>query len=168
MDKGKTEDASPSSQPVDSKKASLFNRWQIAMTIYFFCYSGVEQTFGDWITTFTIMTGNTLQEGAIAVTIFFGSITAGRLFAALVSNIKWLTASRQIGIDIAGGLISSIIMVAGSATSLPLLYFASAGVGFSLASIYPMGIVFGAARVPNSSSRTTSRFVAGAPCGGLV
>lgn len=149
-------------------KVSMFNRGQIAMTIFFFSYSGVEQTFGDWLTTYTTMTGNSLEEGALAVTIFFGSITGGRLFAALISNIHWLSPERQIAIDILGGLVSTIAMFVGSARSITVLYVASAGVGFSLASIYPMGIIFGAARVPHSSSKTTSRFVAGAPLGGMV
>ena len=147
---------------------SILRNGLIAMFLFYFSYAGIEQTFGSWLASYVYLTGNTIEDGAFAVSILWGSLTMGRLLASFISKFKRATPERLIAIDIMFGTISTIILLAVSSSKiLFMLYLSSALIGLSLASMYPMGVAFASSKL-SDSSEFTSKYISGASFGGLI
>ena len=146
----------------------ILQKGLIAMFLFYFSYAGIEQTFGSWLASYVYLTGSTIEDGAFAVSILWGSLTTGRLIASFISKFKQATPSRLIGIDIMFGTISTIILLAVSGSQiLFMLYLSSALIGLSLASMYPMGVAFASSKL-SDSSEFTSKYISGGSFGGLI
>jgi fucose permease len=75
----------------------------------FIAYAGVEASFGAW--TYTLLTagrGLPAVEAGLAVTLFWGSLTAGRLLAASAGSV--VDARRMLNGSIAAVVAGSIVV----------------------------------------------------------
>ena len=161
-------DAELTDNIVSDNKKQMLQRGLIAMFLYYFSYAGIEGTFGSWLASYVYITGNTIEDGAFAVSILWGSLTLGRLIASIVSKLHQVTPIRLIAVDILLGFISVIIMLIVASTKvLFMLYFSSALIGLSLASMYPMGVTLASERL-SDDSQFTSRYISGASFGQLI
>jgi hypothetical protein len=163
-----TDNDGENSDTVSDGNKYILQKGLIAMFLYYFSYAGVEGTFGSWLASYVYITGNKIEDGAFAVSVLWGSLTVGRLIASIISKFDHVTPSCYIVVDLLLGTISVIIMIIVASTKvLVMLYFASALIGFSLASMYPMGVTLAGERL-SDDSQFTSRYIAGGSFGSLI
>jgi fucose permease len=75
----------------------------------FIAYSGLEASIGAW--TYTLLTagrGVAPAQAGVAVTLFFGSLTGGRLLAAFAG--RGVSAGRMLNLGIAGALLGAAVI----------------------------------------------------------
>ena len=152
------EDESKESSPVDY-------RLVILMMVLFFIYVGVETGFGGWIFTYAIETGIADEAGASYMnSIFWGALTLGRLVSVLLA--KHLKPS-----TILIGNFSLSIAFLGLILIWPLnasvVWVASAGLGFSLSSVFPTLLALGESRMKITGA-VTGLFFLGSSLGGTL
>ena len=128
---------------------------------------------GNWIATFATMApvNTSAETGALLVSLYFGSMSIGRLFSAIAtSKPAWsmvLTPARFIAGGLSVALISFIVLIAAGSYSLIPLIISVAGVGAAFSSLYPMALALAEIKIQPSGFQQ-SLFVGGAPLGGIV
>jgi fucose permease len=167
---GKEDDAS-------TKKAAQrrpgVTRSIVFLCLFYFFYAGVERIVGDWIAVFSsnAPVAVSKETAALTVSVYFGSMSIGRLIAALLtSRRRWarvLTPERMIGSCLFLALASMIVLALSGAYHVGGLFAGVAGIGLSLSSMYPGAITLAQSRFQATGAQT-GIFVAGAPLGGLV
>ena len=168
-----TSDASSPAMCCQTTTPVAVGRIIVFLLLYYFMYAGIEHIMGDWIATFANIApvNTTTETGALLVSLYFGSMSVGRLLSAIAtSKPAWsrvLTPPRIIG----GGLIiaffSYIVLVAAGSYSIVPLIVSVAGIGLSFSSIYPMGLALAEIKIQPTGSQQ-SMFVSGAPMGGTI
>lgn len=139
----------------------------LLVSIFLLLYIGVESSFGGWIYAWSIQVHSvTPAQAAILTSLFWGTITAGRLFSVpLASRLapRTLLTVTVVGISLSLALIASPL---GSASEL-VVWIAAAGAGLSMAAVFPTAMSFAGRhmRVTGSSSRW---FFIGAGAGGMT
>lgn len=107
----------------------------ILIAMVFGCYSGASLAYGGWIYTYAIkMNLASATNAAYLTSIFWGALTLGRL-AAIPLALRY-KPQVLLRMDFLGALVS-LLALAIWPGSLAAVIFTSAGLGFSLASIYP-------------------------------
>ena len=145
----------------------------IFLCMFYFFYAGVERIIGGWIAVFSSNSplAASKETAALTVSVYFGSMSIGRLIAAvLTSKRRWarmLTPERMIGSSLFLALVSLLVLALSGAYHMIGLFAGVAGIGLSLSSMYPGAITLAQSRFQASGSQT-SVFVSGAPLGGLV
>lgn len=142
-------------QSLETKKGSVNWRQRsvFALLALFFLYVGTENAFGGWLASYA--TSLRSMPGAIAVispSFFYGSLTAGRLFAApLLQKFDEVRAAEL-------GLLVACAGMAGLMRSHELAGIAiSASVaGLGLSSVYPITISFLSREFGAAASRVGS------------
>ncbi len=137
----------------------------ILMIMYFFVYVGSEMSFVHFIPT--ILIENVQADPSVAtfgIACFWATITVGRLFAGNVADrigyVRYLLIS---GI----GALAGMILFTLSTT----LWFSMAMIlliGFFMAGMFAIALVFANARIPGLTERTTSFLVAAGGAGGAL
>ena len=175
----KTEGAvvTPTSESLSSAKITFrrpgVSRSITLLCLFYFFYAGVEHTIGDWIAVFSANApvGVDLEMAAITVSVYFGSMSVGRLLAAAVtSRLSWakvMTPSRVIVGSMLLAVVSMLLMAISGAYYIVVLFATVVGIGLSLAAVYPGAITFAQEKFQATGSQT-SIFVSGAPLGGLI
>ncbi|EGG17392.1 hypothetical protein DFA_08387 [Cavenderia fasciculata] len=107
----------------------------IAVSIFLFFYVGAEAGYGGWIYTYSKLNLNFEdQSAALLNSLFWTSFTISRLVGVFVSMV--LTPHQMVMMDIGGCLFFSILLVLFKSSSV-ILIISTAGLGISLASIFP-------------------------------
>lgn len=151
-------------EPGENKKLKNL-RLVLLMMLLLFIYVGVEVGFGGWIFTYATQEKITNETGASYVnSIYWGSLTLGRLVSALLakrlkpSTILW----GNFGISI---MFLSLILV--WPLSKFVVWFVSAGLGFSLSSVFPTLLALGESRMKITGA-VTGYFFLGSSLGGTL
>ena len=135
------------------------------ITLFYFIHVGIQTAYSGWISTYAIEKG-ILNEARAAylVSLFWFAITAGRLAAVPVS-------ARVAPSRILAGNLSGCLVAAGMLFFLPdskvVLYASTFLMGFALASMFPVSILFAGARMHITGS-VVGIFLVGANTGSMV
>jgi FHS family Na+ dependent glucose MFS transporter 1 len=137
----------------------------ILISLVFGCYSGASMGFSGWIFTYVTRMGLADATSAAYLTsIFWAALTLGRLVAIPVSmRVK---PQHILRADFAGALVSLLAMLL-FPRSLAALIITSAGLGFTLASIYPTTMAFSGQNMV-LSGRITGLFAIGSNAGAMI
>jgi FHS family Na+ dependent glucose MFS transporter 1 len=137
----------------------------LAMTVLFFVlYVGAEVSFGGWAATYAVELG--LADAATAAyltSIFWGALTVGRLVGIPISARM---RPRTILLVELAGCIASVGLVMLRPDSMTALWIGAAGLGFFMASIFPVTLLWAERRMI-LSGRVTSWFFVGASIGAM-
>ena len=135
------------------------------IVVYFSLYVGAEVSFGGWIFTYatTLELANP-TTAAYLTSIFWGVFTIGRLVGIpLSSRIK---PHNLLAADLTGCLLSMLVILL-FPDSLPALAIGTAGLGLSMASMFPNMLVYAELRMP-LSGLVTSWFFVGVGAGAMI
>ena len=139
----------------------------LLLALFLLLYIGAEASFGGWIYAWSIeVHGITAARAATLTSLFWGTLTAGRLLAIpLASRLapRTLLTGTVIGAAVSLALLAS---PAGYGAEV-VVWVATAGAGLSMAAVFPTTIAFAGRhmRVTGSSSRW---FFVAAGAGGMT
>ena len=115
--------------------------------------------------------GASAETGAALTSIYWGSLTLGRLLTAVATaRPSWaraLTPERLIGGSLAVTMASLLLLATVGAEEIAVCFVATVGVGLSLSSMYPSAITMAQGKFA-ATGWQTSVFVGGAPLGGIM
>lgn len=122
-------------------------------------YGVCETMNGNWASLYmTKELGASATQASLALTVFWGTVTAGRiLFAAIEKWFPERAVSQVLPLLIAAGFVATALLQPGTNPLLGILAFALAGLGCS--ALLPLVISFGA---------TEFKAIAASVAGGLV
>ena len=123
-----------------SPQRQIDNTIIIPLALVFLLYVGTEVGFGGWIFSF-VVESETASEAVAGVinAIFFGAFTLGRLFAIPLTT---RFANRQLLFANYVGSLLSLILLLFKSDSIVMVSIASAGLGLSMASTFPVLMTF--------------------------
>ena len=111
----------------------------ILLFIFYFLYVGMEVTYGNLIMSFAVeYLGWSKARGTVLTSVFWGSFAAGRGMAIFLS--KCLTPAIMLIGDLVLTNLSLIGLVMALDSNHIMLWFCTATLGVSMASIFPSGI----------------------------
>ena len=135
----------------------------VALLLFF--YVGAEASFGGWIFTYTLelkLSGAT--TAAYLTSLFWGALTIGRIvtipMAARLKPLSIVTGSLA-------GCLSSVGLMLLIPHSFAVVVVATAGLGFSMGSIFPTTLSF-AGRSMSMTGQVTGWFVLTASAGAMI
>ena len=154
-------------------KWSVFCFLIVPMFFFYFAYAGVEHTLGDWIAAFAMEAPVHLsaEASAAATSVFWGCLTAGRLFSSWLFSLgpRFANAFFTLIVDSAAGIVALLLLGIIGVDNSTVLFVSVGACGFALASMYPMAIAFAQSRLNDDSTGFyTSLYISGAPFGGIV
>jgi FHS family Na+ dependent glucose MFS transporter 1 len=135
------------------------------IALFFFLYAGAEVSYGGWIFSYATARQLSSEEAAAILTsVFWGSLTAGRLL-----SIPLATRYRNRSIIFADlvGCLASVGLILLWPESLTAVWLGTIGLGLSMASVFPTTLSL-AERHLHVSGKTTSYFFVGASLGGMT
>ena len=152
------------SDDLDGKK-SVDYRLVVLMMVLFFLYVGVETGFGGWIFTYATQGNITDEAGASYMnSIFWGALTLGRLVSVLLAK-RLRPSTLLIGnFSLAIAFLGLILLFPLNTT---VVWIVSAGLGFSLSSVFPTLLALGESRMKITGS-VTGMFFLGSSLGGTL
>ncbi|KPJ84819.1 MAG: hypothetical protein AMS17_15430 [Spirochaetes bacterium DG_61] len=136
----------------------------LLMAFFFFLHVGAEISFGGWIFTYSV--NMNLADKAVAAyltSLFWGSLTLGRLLGVPIASLvkpRFILIGDLVGCLIGVGTLLFLSQSHGA------LWFGTALMGLSIASIFPTSFTF-AERHLRMSGKITSWFLVGASLGGM-
>ncbi|MCB0029377.1 MAG: MFS transporter [Anaerolineales bacterium] len=132
---------------------------------YFFMYGGLEHGAGQWsFPLFTEGRGVALEPAGTWVSIYWGSLTVGRVVLGQVT--AWLGSQRLLRLSHLLALLGAILL---SIPSMPVLGFAGlALIGFAVAPIFPTLIQLTPQRVGRKAAATAVGFQVGVTSLGIA
>jgi len=137
----------------------------VLIAIVLLLYVGAESSMGGWIYSYATATGLSNEaQAAYLTSLFWGIFTAGRLLS--IPLVKRLSPRKTLIADWLGCLISAGAMALSSDAPLTL-WLGTAGVGLSMASIFPIMISFAERRM-SITGQITGWFFVGASLGGMT
>jgi FHS family Na+ dependent glucose MFS transporter 1 len=126
---------------------------------------GAEVSFGGWIYTYAVALDlASVKNAAFLTSAFWGALTLGRLIGIPISA-RFRPRSILL-VDLLGCVASVTIILAFSA-STTMVWVGAAGLGFSMASIFPTVLSWAERRMTMSGS-VTSWFLIGASIGAMT
>ena len=146
-------------------KKSVDYRLVVLMMVLFFIYVGVETGFGGWIFTYATEGKIADEAGASYMnSIFWGALTLGRLVSVLLA--KRLKPSTLL-IGNFGLAIAFLGLILIFPQNTPIVWVVSAGLGFSLSSVFPTLLALGESRMKITGA-VTGMFFLGSSLGGTL
>jgi FHS family Na+ dependent glucose MFS transporter 1 len=157
---------SPVPAPEKQEDSSVTNaRLVLLVALFLFFYVGAEASFAGWIFTYALelkLSGAT--TAAYLTSLFWGSLTFGRIvtipLAARLRPLAILTGS------LAGCLISIGLMLL-IPRSFSVVLLGTAGLGLSMASIFPTTLSFAGRRM-SMTGQVTGWFVLTSSAGAMI
>lgn len=155
--------------PQTSKEASAPARMDtfivFLIAVLLALYVGAEISFGGWIFSYTVAMGVATETTAAYLTsLFWGAFTAGRLLAIpLASRLR----PRTILFGDLGMGAASVALIMMWPQTPAAVWLGTAGVGLSLASVFPTVLTLAERRMP-ITGKVTSMFFVGASLGGMT
>ncbi len=135
------------------------------IAFFLFLYVGIEASFGGWIFTYTValnLSGET--AAAYLASAFWGALTVGRLVAIPVTaRVRPRTVLLS---DLLGCLLSVLIIILWQESTVAV-WLGTLGMGFSMASIFPVTISLAERRI-NITGKITGWFFVGASLGAMT
>jgi MFS family permease len=122
-------------------------------------YGACETANGNWASLYMKDLGATATQAALALTVFWSTVTAGRILFAATE--KWLperTVCQLLPLLIAGGFVATALLPQGTNPRLGILAFALAGLGCS--ALLPLVISFGEAAFKNIAASVAGGLIA--------
>jgi FHS family Na+ dependent glucose MFS transporter 1 len=136
----------------------------VLVSLVLLLYVGAESSMGGWIYTYATATGLSGDtQAAYLTSVFWGVLAGGRLLS--IPLTKRFSPRAMLVADWLGCLISVGVMVLFREASLAV-WLGTVGVGFSMASIFPMMLSFAERRMA-ITGRITGWFFVGASVGGM-
>lgn len=133
---------------------------------FFFCYVGMETTFGGLIMTFAVESAHwTKSQGAIVTAIFWGSLAVGRGFAIFISNC--CAPRTMLIIDLVFMMIGSLILAFGVQPVKILLWLGTVFLGIGLSSVFPTSVTW-IEQYFKITGKSTAVFVTGSAIGQMT
>jgi fucose permease len=121
-------------QPHATLLEALSNRIVVSQVLFYFVYGGVEASAGCWV--FTLLTesrGTSIAAAGTAVTLFWGSITGGRIaFGQLAHHLRAVAVLR---IGLIGAIFGAILFH--QTMPLAATFIGASFLGLMLAPVYP-------------------------------
>jgi FHS family Na+ dependent glucose MFS transporter 1 len=133
------------------------------IAIFLFLYVGAEVGFGGWIYSYARAIGAGEMTSGYVTSVFWGAFTSGRLIGIPIAA-RFLPRS-ILAIDLAGCMLSVAIMLLWPA-SVVALWIGAAGLGLSMASVFPAMLSLAERRL-RVTARVTGRFILGASAGSM-
>ena len=115
----------------------------VFLCFFYFLYAGMERIIGEWIAVFATNApvGLPKETAALTVSVYFGSMSIGRLLAAaLTLRGDWaafFTPARLIGGSLLVALASLLLLAFSGAYNVGGLFVAVTDISLSFSSIYP-------------------------------
>lgn len=132
---------------------------------FFFLYTAMEASFGNWIFTYALTTElGDHRSAAYLNSAFWGMLTLGRLLAIPLA-MRWRPRTILM-LDLSGVLIS-VLLIISAPHSAKALWVGVCGAGLSLASVFPTAVAFAGRRMKLTGA-ITGRFFAAASAGAMV
>lgn len=129
--------------------------------LFFMIYVGMEMSFSNYLPSFLIIRSGLEESGAAAVlSLFWGTVVLGRLFAGVLADRMGF--SRYLFIATAGASVVFFLIAVMGQLSWVLALIALSGL--FLSGIFGIALVYANELIPGMTERTTSLLVA---CGGL-
>jgi FHS family Na+ dependent glucose MFS transporter 1 len=142
-------------------------RWLLVflITMMFFLFVGAELAYGGWIYTYALSLGQASATTAGYInSLFWGALTLGRLLSIPLPDR--LRARTILFVDIVGLIFSLLLLL--FASDIPsVIWIATAGMGFFMATIFPTLMILAEHHL-NVTGRITSFFLVGASLGGML
>lgn len=137
----------------------------LLVVLAFFLYVGAEVGFSNWLYTYAITLGleDTIRA-AYLTSVFWALFTLGRLLGVWVSTR--LAPRLILALDFVGCLLS-LACIAAVPGSIAVLWLGSAGLGLSMASIFPTILMLAGEKLQVSGT-VTGWFLVGAGAGGML
>ncbi|EAL64935.1 hypothetical protein DDB_G0284943 [Dictyostelium discoideum AX4] len=137
-----------------------------AIAVFLFFYVGGESGFGGWICTFSIENLKFDEKtGALLNSMFWGSFTVGRLAGVFISLV--MSPQKMVIMDTLGCFFFTLLMIF-FPNSSAILWISTAGLGLSLASIFPTAFSLPQNLSIPVTGESTSYMVIGAVAGEIV
>jgi FHS family glucose/mannose:H+ symporter-like MFS transporter len=129
--------------------------------LFFMLYVGMEMSFSNYLPSILIeKSGVGEANAAAALSLFWGAMVAGRLFAGVLADR--LGYVRYLLLAMIGATLVFVLLAAVGTLSWMLVLIALSGLFFS--GVFGIALVYANALIPGMTERTTSLLVA---CGGL-
>ncbi|MCP4421442.1 MAG: MFS transporter [Chloroflexi bacterium] len=142
-------------------------QWRLIILVaaFLFLYVGAEVAYGGWIFTYaTTLNLSDAPTAAYLTAFFWGSLTVGRLLSIpLAARLK---ATTVLSGALAGSVFSVTLLLIWQ-NSVPVLWFGTIGLGFSMSVIFPTTISL-AEQTLSLTGQMTSYFFVGAGLGAMV
>lgn len=133
----------------------------VLASLFFMFYVGTEMSFSNYLPAILIEHTQVSEVAAAStLSIFWGAVTAGRIFAGVLADRMGYT--KYLLIATAGSAIVFCLMTLFDTYLLVLLFIALSGLFF--AGLFGIGLVYANSLLPGTTERTTSILVA---CGGI-
>jgi fucose permease len=132
---------------------------------FLFCYSSMANIFGGWIYSYAVGLG--LADAAAAAYLtstFWGALTFGRLISIPIA-VRFKPSAILYG-DLLGCVLSVGVVLLWPHSPISI-WVGAAGLGLSVASLYPTTVTLVERRV-NITGKVTSRFVIGSALGAMI
>jgi FHS family Na+ dependent glucose MFS transporter 1 len=159
---------SPQNQQASQEQslAARINYKLVVLVALLLClYIGAEVSYGSWIYSYVLKTNLGDEKMAAYLTsVFWGSLTAGRLLGVPVA--ARLRPRTILLIDLAGCFVSMGIALLWP-ISLTAITIATVGIGLSMASIYPTALTFAERRM-KITGQVMGFFIVGGSAGGMI
>jgi FHS family Na+ dependent glucose MFS transporter 1 len=151
--------------PDDSRPRSARAAITAVITFFFFLHVGIQTSFSGWISTYAIEKGILNEAGAAYLaSLFWASLAAGRLAGVPISLHAGpfrILAGNLCGCLLGAGLLFLF------PDSRTVLWLGTFLMGFSLASMFPVSILF-ARRFMHITGSVMGIFLVGANFGSMV
>lgn len=147
-----------STRPVDDRLLAL-------MVLFFFLHVGAEISFGGWISTYAVAMNLASETGADYLTsAFWGAFTLSRLLSIPIA-LRLRPGTILLG-GLLGCLVSLAIILLWSNSST-LLWLGTAGMGLSIAPLFPTSISLAERRMA-ITGQVTAWFLVGASLASML
>lgn len=147
---------------VTCEKATLIS----LLGLFFFCYMGLEVTFGALVTTFAVDFNKWPKEqGAMAAAIFWGSLATGRGLSIFLARCCGPTI--MLIFDLIFMVIGGLVLSIGVHFYDKLLWLGTLILGLGMSSAFPAGISW-AEKYFHLTGKSTAVFVVGSAVGQMV
>jgi MFS transporter, FHS family, Na+ dependent glucose transporter 1 len=159
--------SSPTADKEQSEHKGEIHTGQLVfwMALFLFCYSSLANIFGGWVYSYSLETKLAdLTRAAYLTSLFWGAFTLGRVLSIPVA--MRFQPQQILQADILGSLFSVGAMLMFPKSGW-VIWIASAGLGLSVASMFPT-IMSLAERTLAVSGKVTSRFVVASALGGML
>jgi FHS family glucose/mannose:H+ symporter-like MFS transporter len=137
----------------------------ILCALFFLMYVGMEMSFSNYLPSILITRTEMGEAGAAAsLSLFWGTIVLGRLFAGVIA--EKVGYGRYLTISTLGAAIVFLLMTITTSLNWMLLLIALGGLFFS--GVFGIALVYANSLLPGMTERTTSLMVAFGGIGGAL
>ena len=135
----------------------------VLLFIFYFLYVGMEVTYGGLLLAFTVKQLKwTKKQGTRVTSVFWGSFAASRGISIFIARCCSPTVMLIMDLVFTNVALAALVMTLDSHASV--IWYASALLGFGMASIFPTGITW-AERYMEVTGKSTAVFVIGSALG---